>query len=139
MAKTNKEIHSRTVNKELKDYKDKIYPNKIEVNAAIAEQKIDDRKRLIAIADKIANSTIYFINYKIMSEKLNTWHNDFRFVGKYYPYAKGGPLYVDEPKDEREMIAAYQKQKVLRNLGFRFIVIENDTTYYDALEQLGEL
>lgn len=62
----------------------------------------------------------------------------FRFVSKYYPYAKGGPLYVDEPKNEKEVYRAYERQKVIKKLGFRHLIVEHDTTYEHLLEQLGE-
>jgi len=63
-----------------------------------------------------------------------------RFVTKAYPDIKKfkGPLLVDEPKTELEMLRMYEKQKVLKKLGFKHVVIEKDTTVFDCLEQLGE-
>lgn len=61
----------------------------------------------------------------------------YRFVSAYYPYAVGGPLYVDEPKNEKEVHRAYERQKVMKKLKHRYVIIEKDTCYEDLLEQLG--
>lgn len=62
---------------------------------------------------------------------------DFKFVDKYYPLAKGGPLLVDEPTNDPKIVElCYEKQRVLKKLGFRHIVIEEDATLYDVMEQL---
>jgi hypothetical protein len=62
----------------------------------------------------------------------------FRFVSKFYPNAKGGPLWVDEPKNEGEIYRAYERQKVMKKIGLRHVVYEKDTSYENLLEQLGE-
>ena len=61
-----------------------------------------------------------------------------RFVSSYYPYAEGGPLYVDEPKNPTEVDRAYRRQKIMRKLKHRYVIVEKDTTYEHLLEQLGE-
>lgn len=63
----------------------------------------------------------------------------FRFCSKVYPYAHGGPLYVDYPKNEVEIYRAYERAKVMKKLKIRHLVIERDTTLENMLEQLGEL
>lgn len=119
------------------------YPDTVEApshKAALAS--FDARKRLIAIADQIAESLLWFRNWKWQgSDLFFPLDPDMRLVDKYYPYAKGGPLLVDEPGDEDQAKKSYDKQKVLKKLGYRFIVVEMNpaTTLFDALEQLGEL
>lgn len=61
----------------------------------------------------------------------------FRFVSSYYPYAVGGPLYVDEPKNEKEVHRAYERQKVMKKLNHRYVIVEKDTCYEDLMDQLG--
>lgn len=61
-----------------------------------------------------------------------------RFCSSYYPNAKCGPLYVDEPKNEVELDRAYQRHKVMRKLKIKHVVLERDTTFEHLLEQLGE-
>lgn len=63
----------------------------------------------------------------------------FRFVSAYYPYAVGGPLYVDEPRNEKEVYRAYERQKVLKKLNLRHVILDKDTSYEDLLEQLGQI
>jgi hypothetical protein len=104
--------------------------------------KIDERKRLIAIADKIAEHTFYYRNWKWPdADQHFPNHVDLRFVDKCYPYAKGGMLLVDEPRDSVDADQSYMKQKLLKKLGIRHIVLEDNpaTTLYDALEQLGDI
>ncbi len=63
----------------------------------------------------------------------------YRFVSKFYPNAVGGPLYVDEPQNELEIHRAYERQKVMKKLKLRYLIVEKDSTYDMLLEQLGEL
>lgn len=63
----------------------------------------------------------------------------FRFVSAFYPNAKGGPLYVDQPRNEAEVYRAYERQKVMKKLKLRHIVVENNSSFVDLLEQLGEM
>ena len=62
----------------------------------------------------------------------------FRFCSKFYPNAKGGPLYVDEPKNDKEVVRAYERHKILKEMKIRHVVVEKDSTYEDLLTQLGE-
>ncbi|MBX4188340.1 MAG: hypothetical protein KW793_04385 [Candidatus Doudnabacteria bacterium] len=62
-----------------------------------------------------------------------------RFVTKIYPNAIGGPLYVDQPRNDVEVYRAYERQKVMRQLGLRHVIIERDSTLEHLLEQLGEM
>jgi hypothetical protein len=104
--------------------------------------RFESKKQFTSLADRIAESHLFIRNYKFKeADKLyarNT-HIDYRFVSKIYPHAKGGPLLVDEPRSEHQSIVAYEKQKELKKLGYRHIVIEENSTLYDCLKQLGEL
>lgn len=98
------------------------------------------RQKFVTLADQVAESNLYFRNWKYKEgDQMYPHDPDSRMVTKSYPHAKGGLLFVDEPRNQREMVKSYEKQKVLKKLGYRFIVIEADTTLYDCLEQLGEL
>jgi hypothetical protein len=109
--------------------------------------KAELRQKFVTLADQVAQHTLYFRSYKYQgADKAypDSIHALQRFVTKCYPYAKDGMLLVDEPKNEREAKLAFEKQKVLKKLGFRHIVIcEFDATHpvtlYDLMEQLGEI
>lgn len=101
--------------------------------------RVDERKKFISIADQIARDTLYFRNWKFKdSDKMYPTEPKMRTVGKYYPNAWKGPLLVDEPRNEYEIMRAYEKQKFLKSLGYRSIVIEKDSGFWECLEQLGE-
>lgn len=102
----------------------------------------DLRKEFITLSDHVAESSLYLRNYKF--NEANQVYPDvtqvkYRFVTKMYPHAKKGMLLVDEPQNESEVMMAYEKQKKLKKLGYRHIVVESNTTLYDCLNQLGEL
>lgn len=98
---------------------------------------VDRRNSLIGIAAQIAESNIWFGNWR-WPDAQNYYPNetDMRFVDKCYPYAKGGMLLVDEPIDLRQIEKAYEKQKLLKKLGFRSIVVEPSSTLFEILEML---
>lgn len=99
------------------------------------------RKIFVSIDSQFAESNVLFRNYKYHDAHLvypNTVDVDQRFVSKCYPYAKGGLLLVDEPRNEREKIKAYEKQRKLQGLGYRHVVLEDGMDVYDLAKQLRE-
>lgn len=107
-----------------------------------ALKRAELRKKYSSTSDEVAESTVFFRNWKWDAE--NKHHPDStealeRFVTKYYPYAIGGPLYVDEPTTQLQLKRSLEKQKKLRKLGLRVIVVQLDTTYFQALEQLDPM
>lgn len=105
-----------------------------------AMSRAEARQTLITIADQVAGHPQYFRNYKYK----DCWKHfpsdpEMQMVDKYYPHAKGGPLLVDEPQTESQMMKAYEKQRILKKAGFRHIVIEKDSILDMCLDQLGEL
>lgn len=122
--------------------------------------KHEERLFLVTISDRIAQDTLYTRNFKWDIRNRNFPEDidaHMRFVTKYYPYPKGkdgkvcAPLYVDEPQKEHEVIQCYAKQKILKKMGLRHIVVESHrvnpetgqiltaSTLEDCLEQLGEM
>lgn len=101
-----------------------------------------ERGKFITIAEEIAKHTFYYRNFKYKgADQLfpHPFDVDQRIVTKCFPLAQKGPLLVSEPTTTLEIKKAYELQKVLRSKGMRHIVIESDTSVYDALEQLGEI
>jgi len=142
MAKKNKEVYSRVVNPQDKR---EIYPDQETPQHEAALARCDERKRLIAVADHIAKDPTWFLNWKWPGSNAKfPYRPEMRTVDKYYPFARDDrgnicPLLVDEPQHKETIDLAYEKQKILKELGFRHVVIEPDTSVYDALVQLGEL
>lgn len=104
--------------------------------------KFDSKKQFIYPLERITQGTVVIRQVKFPGADAaypDVTHALYRFVSSYYPYAQGGPLYVDEPKNEKEVFRAYERQKVMKKLGLRHVIIDKDTTYEDLLEQLGTL
>jgi hypothetical protein len=59
-----------------------------------------------------------------------------RTVDKFYPWAKEGPLYVDEPETEGDEKNCARKRAALESEGCRYIVITKDMTEEQARAQL---
>lgn len=104
--------------------------------------KADLRKEFVTLAEQVARSKICFRNYKYQgADQLYPRLIDAsqRFVDKCFPYAKGGMLLVDEPKSDKQIVLAREKHDKLVSKGFRhLIIIEGETTYYDAMMELGD-
>lgn len=97
------------------------------------------RNLLVGIAEKIANDKLCYLNwYFPRSAELFPNNASMRYVTRYFPYAEGGPLLVDEPRDGFEFELCKQKAPILRAEGHRYLIVSHDTTLADALSQIGE-
>ena len=106
-----------------------------------ALQKYETKKDFLYPVERIARDHVAIHNVKFpgADEHYPEIQNAlFRFVSKVYPNAKGGPLYVDTPRNDRETYRAYERHKVMIKLGLRHIIAEKDSTYEHLLEQLEE-
>lgn len=107
-----------------------------------ALKRVDLAKVFVTVSDQIAESKIFYRNWKwpkCYEVFPNSLHAAKRFVTKYYPNAVGGPLYVDEPRTPKEKQDALEKQKILRKQGIRHIIVDGETDYFKALEQLDPM
>ncbi len=117
---------------------------------ALARQA--QRLTLISLSDKVAGDTVHIRNRKFPGADQvfeSVVDVRMRFVSKFYPYANGGELYVDEPRTESEIQKCHEKRKVMKKLKLRYIVIEPQhttpegrivpgTTLQDLWEQLEQ-
>jgi hypothetical protein len=113
-----------------------------------ALERADQRKTLISLADQVAEDFMHERNFKYPESEIlypEGFEAEYRFVTKFYPYAKGGPLMVDEPQSEHEINKVYAKMKRIQESGLlkrnklRYCVIEPDSRLDQVLEQMGEL
>lgn len=112
--------------------------------------RYQDRANLVSLADQVAGDTMFFRNYrwpdanKIYPDDVDAM---MRFVSRYYPHAKEGPLYIDEPWNIREVNRCEEKRKHMKKLKLKYVVINKEyeieddvivpaTTLAEALEQL---
>ncbi len=106
------------------------------------EQVVQKRHVFMTIAEQLAEDHTWIGNYRIPADKKLYPHDKDaakRFVSRIFPYAKGGPLYVDEPRNEHQEAWALERQKHLHSLGYRHVVIPmvtNAETLHNVASQL---
>lgn len=107
-------------------------PNKLH----IAEKN----NELTSVADKIAGDVFHYKNWYYPNSRIYfPEHGELRFVEKYYPNAKGGPLYVDEPLFEADITDCYKKLPALKDQGLRYVIIKPGQTIDNVCSEfLGE-
>jgi hypothetical protein len=84
------------------------------------------------LTDIIAGDSMHFINYQI-PKGLELFPMDWkmRLVDLFYPYAKGGPLYIDFPVGPAEIEKCKEKRIALNKLGARYVFILGQDTEGD--------
>ena len=60
-------------------------------------------------------------------------------VDLYFPYAKGGPLWIDEPCLSPDVIDSEERKKVMEKMGLRFLIVKPKMTYEDCMTELLEI
>lgn len=60
-----------------------------------------------------------------------------RTVGKYFPIAECGPLYIDEPMRDDEKKECEKKRKHFEDRKLKYLVIDGNTDMISVMEQLG--
>ncbi|OPZ24624.1 MAG: hypothetical protein BWZ03_00099 [bacterium ADurb.BinA186] len=99
---------------------------------------IDPKYR--SIAEKLALHRIYMRNVVIDElKKAFPLKHQMWTISKVFPYAQGGKLFVDEPNGPYEMGISSAKEKVLRDLKFRLVVLKPMTTLEEAQQDLWEI
>lgn len=90
------------------------------------------------MSDALAEDTLCYLNhyYKGGREKFPNDHQ-LQFVHKYYPYAKGGPLLIDEPAHKESLEIYTKKQEFMKELGHRYLLVKPKMTELDCREVLA--
>lgn len=107
-----------------------------------ALQKYESKKQLLYPIERLAQDNLVIRNVKYPGADEDYPFDQyalFRFVSKIYPNAVGGPLYVDEPKNDVEIHRAYERHEKMKKRNLRHVIVESDTTFDHLLEQLGEI
>jgi hypothetical protein len=103
------------------------------------------------VLDEVAQSRWYYRGYCMPELKAalprepKVW-----IVDRYYPIAKGGPLYVEEVATHKGEESRYQtnqtdaadaerKQKILKGMGKRVLIVNPDMTKEEILSQLNRI
>lgn len=94
--------------------------------------------QFLSLAEKIANDQLYYRNYYYPGGRESfPEHKQLQCVDKYFPYAEGGPLFIDEVSrtDDVKMIEA--KEKRMQTLGHRYVAILPGMTELDIRERIS--
>jgi len=117
-----------------------------EVRSEVQRQEIATPvQKFKTLAEQVAKSSIFHKNYYVpeLREKFK-YVDRMKRIDKVFPYAKVREgvevmLFVDEPKTPIDVELCSKKVEHMKDLGYAYVYIEDDTTLYDALSQLGEL
>lgn len=98
------------------------------------------------LPEQIAKSRIHVKNWYVPELREKYKHFDrMKRIDLMFPYAKIKPsgdtqevLLIDLPKTENEVEQCELKVILLKNLGYRYCWLQEDSTLFDALMQLGE-
>lgn len=104
------------------------------------ELKGFDAAVFLGLAAKLAKDTQYTGNWRIPNA-LKHFPADpiLRTVEKYFPYAEGGPIYVDEPTDNIELAQCQRKAIALHEEGMRYFIITREMHDMEEHEALAKL
>jgi hypothetical protein len=98
------------------------------------------------LPEQIAKSKVVFKNWYVpeIREKYKNFDRMKR-IDLVFPYAKIGieathtqTLLIDTPKTEQEVEQCNLKLKILKDLGYKYCWVDETSTLFDALTQLGE-
>ena len=89
------------------------------------------------LPDKIANSSFWIRNQPLPKAKeLFPMEHNLQYCEVFYPYAEGGPLYIDMPVTEWQIKLCQRKLEAMRSIGVRYIYLTNQATENDAWAML---
>lgn len=130
---------------------------KIKINSAVASGSIppreiigDEKKvnlkevnptrkiRSSSMVEDIAGDNLTYLNHYWpgckeafpSDQKLQTVH-------RYFPYAEGGPLYVDTPQQHEKLELYERKEKAMKERKLRYLLLKPDMTEMQAREALA--
>ena len=90
-----------------------------------------------SLAEKIAKDKLFYKNYYYAGGRQLFPNNPkLQTVDKYFPYAEGGPLFIDELSYLDNANEYAIKTKKMKELGHRYVAIEPKMNELDILERL---
>lgn len=95
------------------------------------------------LPEQVAKSTICFKNFYVPELRERFRYADrMKRIDLVFPYARLGDsqetvtILVDTPETEQDVEICHQKRKYMRDLGYKYCVIEKDSTLFEVLQQL---
>lgn len=107
------------------------------VRQVAQEASYDTDSDFVGIAEEVAESKVVLGNWEYdEGEAAFPYEVHFRTVDMCFPFATGGPLLIDEVDSEDEVELLERKAKVLREAGYRYVIITPSTDLQDANAQI---
>lgn len=146
MKQTNPKISAKTVNR--KDVLGAEFSIENEEKKEAAEKASASERKIQAIAkqsralqtvpEQIAQDKLCYRNHIWPGAKNSfPFHPKLQTVDKYFPYADGGPLFVDELQHTDDKTKFDSKKEAMKTLGHRYLVMTPGMTFHEALEELA--
>lgn len=106
--------------------------------AMIRQAKYESRRNLVTVPEKIAENKNYEMNAIIwqLKEKYPQ-DSDMFHIEFMYPWAKGGPLYVDFCNFDDEIKKCEKKAEVMKIIGLRYLIMKPGMTEDQARAQIA--
>lgn len=108
------------------------------------QELVKQTQEFKTLAETVAKSSTYIRNWYHDELRQRYKHYDrMKRFDKFFPFARLGDdltttaLYVDEPMNEPEADMCYSKSAIMKELGLNYVILEKDSTLFDALNQLG--
>lgn len=90
-----------------------------------------------SLAEKIARDQLFYRNhYYPGGREAFAFNIRGATVDKYFPYAEGGPLFIDEVLRTEDQELFKKKTEIMKSLGHRYVAIMPGMTELDITERL---
>lgn len=99
-------------------------------------KKIQARRQFKSLAERVAGDQLFYRNYYYPGSSSHFKEDHMRCVDKYFPYAEGGGLYIDEPMLPHEEADCEKKRAAMKMLGLRYLIIKRNMNELDCIEAL---
>lgn len=108
-----------------------------ELNPVTKQVNDAPEQQFRSISEKVAQSNVCVLNWVFPGAREEfPLEPRMRSVKKYFPYAKGGPLLIDEPQRADEIAQCERRAKILAKLGFRYLIIKAGMNEIDCQFEL---
>ena len=90
------------------------------------------------LPEQVAQSKFKYVRHEWAGARQAFPHHKlFWYVDLFFPYAEGGPLFVDKIKNENHKKSLNEKQQIMKKLGHRYLQITSEMSLNEAVEQVA--
>lgn len=105
---------------------------------AKATSTVNRNTQLSGVPELVAGDKFKFVKHEWAGARQAFPQNKSQwYVDLFFPYAQGGPLFIDQIKNEAHKQTLVEKLKTMKKLGHRYLQLTNSMDVTAALEQLS--